>query len=77
MEGLGEALIIMENNLQTLPTYTDVLRETQQEEFPLLSEVTTPFMGNPLALMNAITDEEGTVVPCPLPDFMYALQITI
>ena len=60
----------MENNLQTLPTYTDVLRETQQEEFPLLSEVTAPFMGNPLTLMNAITDEEVTVVPCPLPDSM-------
>ena len=27
-------------------------------------------MDNPLALMNAITDEEGTVVPCPLPDPM-------
>ena len=60
----------MENNLQTQTTYTDVLRETQQAEFPLLSEVTAPFMGNPLALMNAITDEEGTVVPCPLPDSM-------
>ena len=51
-------------------SYADVLRETQQEEFPLLGEVTAPFMGNPLALMNAITDEEGTVVPCPLPDSM-------
>ena len=51
-------------------SYADVLRETQQEEFPLLSEVTAPFMGNPLALMNAITDEEGVVVPCPLPDSM-------
>ncbi len=70
LEGLGEALIIMENNLQTLPTYTDVLRETQQEEFPLLSEVTTPFMDNPLALMNAHTDDDGVVVPCALPDAM-------
>ena len=60
----------MENNLQTLPTYTDVLRETQQEEFPLLSEVTTPFMDNPLALMNAHTDDDGVVVPCALPDAM-------
>ena len=68
----------MENNPQTqelknseTPTsYVDVLRETQQEEFPLLSEVTAPFMNNPLTLMNAITDEEGTVVPCPLPDSM-------
>ena len=60
----------MENNPQTQTTYTDVLRETQQAEFPLLGEVTAPFMDNPLALMNAITDEEGTVVPCPLPDSM-------
>ena len=60
----------MENNLQTLPTYTDMLRETQQEEFPLLSEVTAPFMGNPLALMNAHTDDDGVVVPCALPDAM-------
>ncbi len=54
----------------TKTSYADVLRETQQAEFPLLSEVTAPFMGNPLTLMNAITDEEGTVVPCPLPDSM-------
>ena len=53
-----------------MQSYTDVLRETQQAEFPLLSEVTAPFMDNPLTLMNAITDEEGTVVPCPLPDSM-------
>ena len=43
----------MENNPQTQTTYTDVLRETQQAEFPLLSEVTAPFMNNPLTLMNA------------------------
>ncbi|MBR3858926.1 MAG: DUF3987 domain-containing protein [Bacteroidaceae bacterium] len=51
-------------------SYTDVLRDTQQEEFPLLGEVTAPFMGNPLALMNSIYDEDGVVVPCPLPDSM-------
>ena len=71
----------MENNLtnQTMQepnvnqhpmSYADMLRETQQEEFPLLSEVTTPFMGNPLALMNAHTDDDGVVVPCALPDAM-------
>ena len=62
---------MQEPNVNQHPmSYTDMLRETQQEEFPLLSEMTAPFMGNPLALMNAITDEEGTVVPCPLPDSM-------
>ena len=68
----------MENNLptqelkssQTQTSYADTLRETQQAEFPLLGEVTAPFMDDPLALMNAIHDEEGTVVPCPLPDSM-------
>ena len=68
----------MENNLptqelkssQTQTSYADTLRETQQAEFPLLGEVTEPFMDDPLALMNAIHDEEGTVVPCPLPDSM-------
>ena len=56
-------------NQQPMP-YADTLRETQQAEFPLLSEVTAPFVDNPLTLMNAITDGEGTVVPCPLPDAM-------
>ena len=51
-------------------SYVDILRETQQAEFPLLSEVTQSFVEDPLSLMNAITDEEGTVVPCPLPDTM-------
>ena len=51
-------------------SYVDVLRETQQAEFPLLSEVTQGFVGDPLHLMNAITDEEGTVVPCALPEAM-------
>ena len=58
------------NNSQTQVSYTDMLRETQQEVFPLLGEVTAPFMDNPLKLMNAITDEEGAVVPCALPDAM-------
>ena len=62
---------MQEPNVNQHPmSYADVLRETQQEEFPLLSEVTAPFMDNPLSLMNAITDEEGTMVPCPLPDSM-------
>ena len=62
---------MQESNVnQQTQSYGDVLRETQQAEFPLLSEVTAPFMDNPLTLMNAITDEEGTVVPCPLPDSM-------
>ena len=62
---------MQEPNVNQHPmSYTDMLRETQQEEFPLLSEVTAPFMGNPLALMNSIYDEEGVVVPCPLPDSM-------
>ena len=51
-------------------SYVDILRETQQAEFPLLSEVTQSFVEDPSSLMNAITDEEGTVVPCPLPDTM-------
>ena len=51
-------------------SYADVLRETQQAEFPLLSEVTEGVVDNPLSLMNSIYDEEGTIVPCPLPDSM-------
>ena len=69
--------ITMESNLQTqelknsaTQTYADLLRETQQAEFPLLNEVTAPFVENPLHLMNSIYDEEGTIVPCPLPDTM-------
>ncbi len=74
-------IFIMENNLpnhamqesnekQQAQPYGEALRETQQEVFPLLSEVAAPFVDNPLTLMNAIYDEEGTVVPCPLPDTM-------
>ena len=57
-------------NLQTQPTYTDILRETQQEEFPLLSEVTRGVVDDPLRLMSAHTDDDGVVVPCALPDAM-------
>ena len=82
MEGLGEALIIMENNLtnktmqesnvnQQPMSYVDILRETQQEEFPLLSEVTQGVVEDPLTLMNSIYDDDGVVVPCPLPDSMW------
>ena len=61
----------MENNLQTQelknsktdPSYADVLRETQQEEFPLLSEVTQGVVEEPIMLMNSIYDEDGVVVP--------------
>ena len=66
----GSLTSVRDDKQTTQMSYTDVLRETQQEEFPLLSEVTAPFMDNPLTLMNAITDEEGTMVPCPLPDSM-------
>ena len=69
----------MENNPQTqelknseTPTsYVDVLRETQQEEFPLLSEVTQGIVEDPLTLMNSIYDDDGVVVPCALPDAMW------
>ena len=57
-------------NLQTQPTYADILRETQQEEFPLLSEVTRGVVDDPLRLMSAHTDDDGVVVPCALPDAM-------
>ena len=60
----------MENNLQTQPTYTDTLRETMQEEFPLLEEVTRGVVDDPLILMSAQVDEEGVVMPCALPDAM-------
>ncbi|MBR5235195.1 MAG: hypothetical protein IKV24_03240 [Bacteroidaceae bacterium] len=59
-------------NLQTQPTYTDILRDTQQEEFPLLSEVTRGVVDDPLRLMSAHTDD-GVVVPCALPDAMMQL----
>ena len=58
-------------NSETNMSYADVLKETQQAEFPLLSEVTAPFMESPLALMNSHYDEEGVVLPCALPDSMW------
>jgi hypothetical protein len=60
----------MENETKTNLSYADILRETQQEEFPLLSEVTSGIIDNPLRLMNAHTDDDGVVVPCALPDAM-------
>ena len=51
-------------------SYDGMLRETQQAEFPLLSEVTRGIVDDPLTLMNARTDDEGVVVPHALPDAM-------
>ena len=71
MENKVTNLAMQESNVNQQPRpYGEVLHETQQEVFPLLSEVTASFTDNPLALMNAIHDEEGTQVPCPLPDSM-------
>jgi|GEM_PF-6458616 len=52
-------------------SYVDVLRETQQDEFPLLSEVTQGVVEEPVTLMNSHYDDDGVVVPCPLPDAMW------
>ena len=60
----------MENVNENTVSYADTLRETQQEEFPLLSEVTQGFVSDPLVLMNAHADVDGVVVPCALPDTM-------
>ena len=60
----------MENTTEHPMSYADMLRETQQEEFPLLGEVTQGFVDDPLALMNAHADDDGVVVPCALPDAM-------
>ena len=60
----------MENETKTNLSYADILRETQQAEFPLLSEVTSGIIDNPLSLMNAHTDDDGVAVPCALPDAM-------
>ena len=63
---------MQESNVNQQPkSYADVLRETQQEEFPLLSEVTQGVVEDPLTLMNSIYDEDGVVVPCALPDAMW------
>ena len=60
----------MTNETEQPMSYGDLLRETQQTEFPLLSEVTRGILEDPLVLMNAHADEEGVVVPCALPDAM-------
>ena len=52
-------------------SFTDTLREEQQERFPLLSEVTKGFVEDPLALMRTMDDEDGITVPCALPDSMW------
>ena len=57
-------------NLTHQHSYADTLRETLQEEFPLLSDVTQGLVAEPLTLMNAQADEDGIVVPRPLPDVM-------
>ena len=59
-----------QTNLTAQTSYADTLRETLQEEFPLLSEVTQGALEDPLVLMNAHADEDGVVVPCALPDTM-------
>ena len=62
---------LTESNVNEQPmSYGDMLRETQQAEFPLLSEVTRGILEDPLTLMNALTDEEGITVPRALPDAM-------
>ncbi len=64
-------LAMQESNVnQTQTSYADTLRETQQEEFPLLSEVTRGIVDDPISLMNAHTDDDGVAVPCALPDAM-------
>ncbi len=59
------------NVAQTQTSYADTLRETQQEEFPLLSEVTRGVVEDPISLMNSHCDDDGVVVPCALPDTMW------
>ena len=69
---LNAPITMQESNANECPmTYTDILRETQKEEFPLLSEVTRGVVDDPLTLMNARTDADGVVVPCALPDAMW------
>ena len=63
---------MQESNVNQQPmSYGDILREIQQEEFPLLSEVTQGIVEDPLTLMNSIYDDDGVVVPCALPDSMW------
>ena len=67
----GSLTSVRDDKQTTNVSYTDVLRETQQEEFPLLSEVTRGIVDEPITLMNSIYDEDGVVVPCALPDAMW------
>ncbi len=60
----------MENVQKQSVSYADTLRETMNEEFPLLEEVTQGLLEEPLELMNSHVDEEGVVVPCALPQSM-------
>lgn len=46
------------NEKNTAVSFTDTLREEQQERFPLLSEVTKGYVADPLALMNMALDED-------------------
>ena len=50
--------------------YTDMLRDTMNEYFPLLGEVTQGVVDDPLSLMSGHADEDGVIVPCALPDAM-------
>ena len=60
-----------QSNVDEQPmSYADMLRDTMNEHFPLLSEVTQGIVDDPLTLMNAHTDEEGVVVPNALPHSM-------
>ena len=63
---------MQESNVNQQPmSFGEVLRETQQETFPLLSEVTQGVADEPLALMKSQTDEEDIAMPRPLPDSMW------
>jgi hypothetical protein len=71
MENNATKQAMKESNESQQPlSYGEELRETQQEVFPLLSEVTQGFVDDPLILLRTIVDEEEEVVPCPLPDTM-------
>ena len=59
-----------QTNLTVQTSYSDVLKGTIRNEFPLLEEVTQGVIDDPLSLMNAQADEDGVVVPCALPDAM-------
>ena len=66
-----QAMAMKESNVnEQQVSYADTLRETMQEEFPLLGEVTQGLLKDPLVLMNANTDDDGVTVPCALPETM-------